>query len=476
MINIIKTVEPASIITLAIHFFMLFLTTAILYKKALSDRYFNRAVKLLLLVFFVYYLWYIFTRSLEGDELEHIQSSWLVYNGEIPYFDFFQHHHPLLWYLFSPVIGIAGQGIFSVLLFRFLNFLFLTGILFYVFLISKEISKSEKVAWVSVSLLFSINIFSQNAASVRPDVLMTFLLIVSYYYFIRFWNTAKNVYLVACGLLMALAFITLQKAAFYIFPFFMGVLLFLILKKISVKQVFILAGSSLIPLLLFLGIYWQTGFFKEYIVFNWLYNFQERAESPVSKLFSNPVNVIISINFIGLLVFTVFQILKRFQKVPILFRFNFFVGLFGGLIISILSTVYLHYFILVIPFLIITSAYLLVQFFEKYKVKPGLQCCFLFALYIFTLPVTAKPALEFTIFEQLHDNHEIIRNNTFIARDVKEDISLIFAKYDEYPFYQTHPVDEVSSNLKKVVNNNKYRYFITEKMKRESEVTTKNGE
>ena len=37
------------------------------------------------------------------DTAEHIHSSWLVSIGKVPYRDFFQHHNPLLWYLFAPV-------------------------------------------------------------------------------------------------------------------------------------------------------------------------------------------------------------------------------------------------------------------------------------------------------------------------------------------------------------------------------------
>ena len=40
-----------------------------------------------------------------GDDIEHLHSAWLVHEGKIPYIDFFQHHNPLLWYLFSPLAG-----------------------------------------------------------------------------------------------------------------------------------------------------------------------------------------------------------------------------------------------------------------------------------------------------------------------------------------------------------------------------------
>ena len=46
----------------------------------------------------------IFLRYPEGDIIEHIHASFLVGEGKVPYKDFFEHHNPLLWYLFSGVI------------------------------------------------------------------------------------------------------------------------------------------------------------------------------------------------------------------------------------------------------------------------------------------------------------------------------------------------------------------------------------
>ena len=37
------------------------------------------------------------SRRAVGDDLEHIHASWLVWQGYIPYTDYFEHHHPLMW-------------------------------------------------------------------------------------------------------------------------------------------------------------------------------------------------------------------------------------------------------------------------------------------------------------------------------------------------------------------------------------------
>ena len=53
--------------------------------------------------------WILFNHQPKtGDDVEHIHSAWLVFQGKIPYVDFFQHHNPLIWYIFAPMVGVMA--------------------------------------------------------------------------------------------------------------------------------------------------------------------------------------------------------------------------------------------------------------------------------------------------------------------------------------------------------------------------------
>ena len=54
-------------------------------------------------------------RFLNDDEVEHVHSAWHVLNGALPYVDFFEHHHPLLWYVLAPVLAITGESARAVI-------------------------------------------------------------------------------------------------------------------------------------------------------------------------------------------------------------------------------------------------------------------------------------------------------------------------------------------------------------------------
>lgn len=55
---------------------------------------------------FFFLSYFTFNNVLYGDEREHVYASFLVLNGYVPYRDFFEHHHPLLWYIFSPIVAL----------------------------------------------------------------------------------------------------------------------------------------------------------------------------------------------------------------------------------------------------------------------------------------------------------------------------------------------------------------------------------
>ena len=48
------------------------------------------------------------------DEFEHLHASWLISKGFIPYRDFFEHHHPLLWYISAPIVSLFYENICNI--------------------------------------------------------------------------------------------------------------------------------------------------------------------------------------------------------------------------------------------------------------------------------------------------------------------------------------------------------------------------
>jgi hypothetical protein len=89
------------------------------------------------------FIWVIiYSGSGDGDTLEHVHSSWLVFRGKVPYKDFFQHHNPLLWYLGAPFVGLFEYSLRAV---DAANMLAVTSTIitmFYIYRIHKKILNS----------------------------------------------------------------------------------------------------------------------------------------------------------------------------------------------------------------------------------------------------------------------------------------------------------------------------------------------
>ena len=257
-------------------------------KKSLEEPQIHRFLKIIIGIFVLSYLIYSVTSHLERDELEHIQCAWLVFKGGTPYHDFFQHHHSLLWYIFSSVFFLTDEGLFAVVLIRLVNFSFLLGIMFVIYRITFELTSSKKTALFSLTVVLATNIFTRNSVAIRPDVLMTLFALISYLFLILFLKKNRIILIVFSGLFLALSFIALQKAVFVILPFLILILALWIKKKLSLMQLFTLGISALLPVLIFVSIYWISGYLKEYLVYNWIFNFLKPGKNPVYKIFFKP--------------------------------------------------------------------------------------------------------------------------------------------------------------------------------------------
>lgn len=99
-----------------------------------------------------------------GDDVEHLHSAWLIFQHKIPYIDFFQHHHPLLWYIFAPLVGYfsyeIGTPVSNVAVFDVVRFIS-TFVMFLTIYISGEIVRCFIVKSSSrfVTLLTAATVF-----------------------------------------------------------------------------------------------------------------------------------------------------------------------------------------------------------------------------------------------------------------------------------------------------------------------------
>lgn len=193
-----------------------------------------------------------FTDTLGGDTLEHIHSSWLVYANFIPYKDFFQHHNPLLWYMFSPFVGLHAKGLndntiistvlSSAIIISFINY-------FYLYLITKRFLSTKFAGIVAASIALTPYMFL-SIIHFRPDNFMLAAFFAGLYYYFCYLENRKLGQLSLAFLLFWCSFMFLQKIVFTLLV--LGIItLYLIWKnKIKISD---FLYALMLPIVLTLG-------------------------------------------------------------------------------------------------------------------------------------------------------------------------------------------------------------------------------
>lgn len=171
-----------------------------------------------------------------GDDVEHMHSAWLIYEGKIPYVDFFQHHNPLLWYLFAPIVGFFSYDIVIYDIVR----IFSTLIMFLtLFICAKIVQRFLCSSWyaglLTIAAVFPSYIIL-SGQDFRPDNYMVCSFILGLYFFFDYVVKPRPKALIISFFLMFITFMFMQKSIFFLSIFGLCVLFLLYKKKIALKD------------------------------------------------------------------------------------------------------------------------------------------------------------------------------------------------------------------------------------------------
>lgn len=300
-------------------------------------------IYLLLFTSFLFIVFMCFTFSFQGDEGEHIYNSYRVFNGAIPYKDFFEHHNPVLWFAFSPIFFFFENSIMVYYVARFFMLLCICMTAFYTYKLALLLNLNKNFSLLSAFIYLSFNTVKTVGVQFRPDLPMTlFFIIGTYYLFLFFTDKSKN--LSAAFTFYLISFLFLQKILISLIPIFFFLIYYVFTKKISLNC---LIDSCLLPLLI-------IEIFCLFLVYNntlepyWIYNYKLNA----NILDDVPRNYIF---FKRILPLSLLSIAINQKNKPLLFL-SIYLPIIVPLNIFITSFHAQHYELPFIPFLAIISA------------------------------------------------------------------------------------------------------------------------
>lgn len=227
--------------------------------------------------FFLLYC-FAFYRGVTWDEREHTYASFMFFKGFLPYKDFFEHHHPLLWFLFYPVFFIFHNSEYIWYALRAVMLLILAVDCVFISKICRLLSSDKLFSRVAVLFFLCSECILHSGSEFRPDNLMLMFGVAGIYYWLCFvkygWQAALNL----SFLMFFLSFLALQKAVMIILPVAF-VSLFLVSRgKMSWQAV---GKAFILPVfftICFVGFWYYTGALRDYFELNFVLNLMQRFE------------------------------------------------------------------------------------------------------------------------------------------------------------------------------------------------------
>jgi hypothetical protein len=231
-----------------------------------------------------HHLWDIYNTAFFSDEIEHLHATWMVLQGKSPYFDFWEHHHPLYWWILAPLLSLVGERVEMLFVARAFCGLWMAAGFFFTHRLAARMLGRDRALW-AVLIMACVFTITRTATLSRPDVPMWTLEIWALERLYAFFDERKDGQLIFSGLLLGLAFLFLQKAIFVLAP--LGLLLTykVVRGELTLKAPIVFGLAFLAPgLPLFVWLLMNGGL-EVYWICNWWLNLNLEINAPVHEVF-----------------------------------------------------------------------------------------------------------------------------------------------------------------------------------------------
>ena len=361
-------------------------------KDKLKDYFFKYAANAVivaeyLVAIFISILVLINVPTPNGDNVEHIHSSFLIASGNVPYKDFFQHHNPLMWFIFAPLTLLFKYNATISEVVSFISFLVFLKSLIYVNKIVSEFL-GNKIWGVLAALFILVPDFKIYAIDFRPDNYMVFCLMGGIYYYFSYLRDKKTKDLCGAFVWFAISFLFAQKAVFPLFVLGLTGIYFWYKKEIKTGDMLKALGCALVIFGVFLGYLLKHGILELYYVSNYTFNLNLEEAFEFNRVVNIPVymKIWVGIAFLSS-IYALFTKNRYALIVALLFVTEFLQRKFY-------FSPYSYYYWMMLYFAVITAMPLLVKLDNKNRivrlVLMGGLGWFLYGSYFFHMTVVTK--------------------------------------------------------------------------------------
>ena len=225
----------------------------------------------------------IYNDTVITDMWEHLRATYLVSLGNVPYKDFFEHHHPLLWYVFLPVMYLFPKDAVLIYYVARITALFcFAGTLFCIYLITKRFLGGKNTFLTFLLILGTFFPVWYVVSAFKPEAFAYLIYFIGVYYCFDYIKNKRSADLLYCGIFFSIAFLFIQTMIFNV-AFIYMVLVVLYYKNKKFWQYIFL--SAIIPFIVFIIIaylLYQADMLNTYFQLNWIYNTKIDIQTPLT--------------------------------------------------------------------------------------------------------------------------------------------------------------------------------------------------
>ncbi|MDE2027215.1 MAG: glycosyltransferase family 39 protein [Candidatus Omnitrophica bacterium] len=214
---------------------------------------------------------YALNNGPDRDEIEYLRAAWKILCGQRIYIDFFEHHHPLFCFLLVPLLSFFKANVMVMLAGRASIFLILLIMIILVYKTAKNLFGKES-ALISLILLLMTEIFIFPAVQVRADVPQALFELLSLFLLFSYFENKSLSQLVLSSIFLAVSFLFLQTAVFFIFAVGLLLVIGIYFREIKPQEVILYFSVLAVVLTPFYFYLVLNGLWHKYLIYNWTLN------------------------------------------------------------------------------------------------------------------------------------------------------------------------------------------------------------
>lgn len=245
--------------------------------KQINNKGVIRPVQILLLGLLFYALGFalwtiLYTETGNGDNVEHLHATWLVAYGKVPYRDFFQHHNPLMWYIFAPIVRFCTN---TLTLLDIAHALGIGGgiVTFWiVYKICRRFFNASFISALTALLVLCPPYYYIICFNYNPDTFMALFYACGLYFLFSYWQKGGLYSLCLSFESFFISFLFTQKILIACAVLGLLSLYIFYRQKSSVKDILLALVLPLMSLLLFVVLLYYADALEPYWLSNYPFN------------------------------------------------------------------------------------------------------------------------------------------------------------------------------------------------------------